>query len=142
MLIMLLSCTGPETLYFQKYKCKKDKSEKGEKKNSVTKFLDFLKGFNSLISIPSSIFERLTNWQLSTPCYPASAYISRWIKFLGIEMNLLFIMNLLKNTVWIPLFLNHLQFSHHAELEGTMSMSSMKTSRLKNINYTLHSHQK
>ena len=29
-------------------------------------------------------------------------------------------MNLLKNTVWIPLFLNHLQFSHHAELEGTM----------------------
>ena len=135
MLIMLLSCTGPETLYFQKYKCKKDKSEK-----SVTKFLDFLKGFNSLISIPSSIFERLTNWQLSTPCYPASAYISRWIKFLGIEMNLLFIMNLLKNTVWIPLFLNHLQFSHHAELEGTMS--SMKTSRLKNINYTIHSHQK
>ena len=133
MLIMLLSCTGPETLYFQKYKCKKDKSEKGEKKNSVTKFLDFLKGFNSLISIPSSTFERLTNWQLSTPCYPASAYIS-------IGMNLLFIMNLLKNTVWIPLFLNHLQFSHHAELEGTMS--SMKTSRLKNINYTIHSHQK
>ena len=95
---MLLSCTEPETLYFQKYKCKKDKSAKGEK-NSVTKFLDSLKGFNSLISIPSSIFERLTNWQLSTPRYPASAYISRWIKFLGIEMNLLFIMNLLKNTV-------------------------------------------
>ena len=46
MLIKLVSCTGPETLYFQKFECKKDKSAKGEK-NSVTKLLDSLKGFNS-----------------------------------------------------------------------------------------------
>jgi hypothetical protein len=64
MLIMLLSCTGPETLYFQKYKYKKDKGAKGQK-NSVTKFLDSLNVFNSSISIPSCIFERLANWQLS-----------------------------------------------------------------------------
>ena len=61
MLIKLVSCTGPETLYFQKFECKKDKSAKGEK-NSVTKLLDSLKGFNSLISIPSSIFFK--DWQI------------------------------------------------------------------------------
>ena len=91
MLIMLSSCTGPETLNFQKFKCKKDKSAKGEK-NSVTKFLDSLKGFNNLISIHPTIFERFTNWQLSTPCYVPCKWLhySLRIKFLGIEMNLLF----------------------------------------------------
>ena len=55
MLIMLSSCTGPETLNFQKFKCKKDKSAKGEK-NSVTKFLDSLKVLNSLIKGCLSLF--------------------------------------------------------------------------------------